>query len=210
MIKKNLLRLIALLALVVPVGALGQHNRIYMDDFEIAPDSTVTVPVIMANEDTTYGFQFHLTPPEGLQVRSVRKTPHINDLGLSLLSSKEGGMTIVLLYSMEMLYCPPDTAEVVTVKFQADPGFRGGDIIIDKCLGSKHNTDGIFLDGDTVHVSIPSSGVALLNQDAAPVQEHYYNLQGQPITSPDSVPVAIKVTTAATGERTARKVTVKP
>ena len=47
-----------LLAVCVAVCAMAQANRVYIEDFEICPDSVVTVPVMLANVDETRGVQF--------------------------------------------------------------------------------------------------------------------------------------------------------
>lgn len=198
-----------LLALLVSMSAMGQRTRIYIEDFEIMPDSTVTVPVILATQDTTVGFQFNMDAPEGLLVKGIGKMPYLSELGMLLTHNKIDGTYVVVAYSMDLVSCPPDTAEVVKIKFQATPEFTGGDVILWKCRGSATNGDPLTFDNDTVHVTVPSSSLISIPADG-PAGKQYFNMQGQPISSPDSVPVAIQVTTATDGTRTTRKVAVKP
>ena len=58
----------AILALMMALGALAQRNVVYIEDFEICPDSTVTLPVMMANSDPTRGIQFNMSLPLGLNL----------------------------------------------------------------------------------------------------------------------------------------------
>jgi hypothetical protein len=60
------------------------------------------------------------------------------------------------------------------------------------------------MDGDTTMVTVPTASLIGIPYDM-PVQDQYFNLLGQPVSSPDSVPVAIQVTTGPNGERTSRK-----
>ena len=55
-------------ALLVALDAVSQSNRIYVEPFEICPDSIVAVPVMLANESPTRGLEFNMTLPEGLVV----------------------------------------------------------------------------------------------------------------------------------------------
>ena len=64
------------------------------------------------------------------------------------------------------------------------------------------------IQGDTVKVTVPEASVIEVPQDQTPAGEQYFNLNGQPISSPDSVPVAIQVNTLASGQRVSRKVSV--
>ena len=43
----------AICALLMAFTALAQGNRVIIEDFEIAPDSTLTIPVLLANTDST-------------------------------------------------------------------------------------------------------------------------------------------------------------
>ena len=62
------------------------------------------------------------------------------------------------------------------------------------------------MEGDTTTVTVPQASLIGIPVDGQPVKDQYFNLMGQPITSPDVVPVAIQVTTLADGGHTSRKV----
>ena len=49
--------MITLLAMVLALPCVAQVNRLYMNDFDIEPDSTVTVSLYLTNEDPTRGLQ---------------------------------------------------------------------------------------------------------------------------------------------------------
>ena len=65
-----------------------------------------------------------------------------------------------------------------------------------------------MFDNDTTIVTVPKASIMEINEDGLPASEQYFNLNGQPIVSPDSVPVAIQVTTRPDGRRSSRKVAV--
>ena len=146
-----------LLALLVALNAMGQRNKVFIADFEVSPDSTVTVPVILANQDTTYGVQFNVYPPDGLKVKSVKTTPYSDKLGMDATSSKREGARVVLLYSMSMKSYPPDSAAVAEVTFRATPQFRGGNVVIKRVYGSRSDNSSLTMDGCTTHVTLPDS-----------------------------------------------------
>ena len=173
-----------LLALLVSLGAAGQRNHVYIEDFEVSPDSTVTVPVILVNQDSTYGFQFNLKCPPGLKVKTIKKTAYTDGLDMNLTSSKNDDSRVVLLYSMEMKAFPPDSVEVLNVTFRAESGFRGGDILIWRCFGSKCDTQALTLDGGTTHVARPAGALFGLPEDASPAGNGYFDTQGQPDRKP--------------------------
>ena len=169
-----------MLAMLVTMSALGQGNRIYIEDFEVSPDSTVTVPVILANQDTTYGIQFTLKSPAGLKVKSVKKTAYSDKIGMELTTSKRDDSRVVLVYSLEMKAFPPDSVAVLDVKFHAEPGFRGGDIAIVQCFGAKYDTEGLAMDGGTTHVTLPDGALFGLPENAPSTGGGFFDQQGQP------------------------------
>jgi len=203
------LHIIVLCALLAVSAAVGQRNRFTMQDFEIAPDSTVTIPLLLAHQDTSRGVQFNMTPPLGLYVKAMQLTSYSKSLGMSLSSNEKNGIHTVIIYQVGQACFPPDTAEILNVKFQAGPDFKGGELEIWKGRGSTMDNATYVIDGDTALVTVPSSWLIGIPIDQQPVQEHFFNLQGQPIDSPASVPVAIEVTTMSDGHCTSRKVAVR-
>lgn len=196
-------------ALLMAITAMAQGNRIIIEDFEISPDSTLTVPVILANADTTRGVQFNLTMPEGLQIKNMQASSYSRSLGMSISRNYQNGVHIVLLHASNRVGYPPDSAVIANMKVVADPDFKGGQIFVWKVIGSTMDNVTFSIDGDTTNVTVPSSSLIVIPIDQRPQQEHYFNLNGQPIASPDSASVAIEVTTLPNGQRSSRKLAVR-
>ena len=72
------------MAVCMALCAMAQNNRIYIEDFEIDPDSTVTVSVILANESPTRGVQFNMTLPPGLILKSSKVTAYSSEYFMSM------------------------------------------------------------------------------------------------------------------------------
>lgn len=198
----------ALLAVCMALFTMAQNNRIYIEDFEISPDSTVTVPVILANEDPTRGVQFNISLPSGLIYKKSHVTEYSEEYGMSLTCrySNRDGCYTVFLYPMAQICYDPDTAAVMTITFAAQSDFKGGTISIWKCRGSTINNKPFVIPDASTNVTIPAASLIGIPIDNEPVHEEFFNLMGQPVLSPDSLPVAIQVTTTADGQRSCRKV----
>lgn len=196
--------LLTILAVLLALTAAAKSNRVYMDDFEIDPDSTLVVPIYLVNESRTYGLQLNLTPPEGLAVLSIDMTSRLSAMSMNL-SEAEGTYTVVI-YNMNLTPIRPDSAAVLNITFQAAPDFTGGDVLLWQVYGSTYESQSFDIDGDTARVTVPTSWLNGVPGDQPAVREQYFNLLGQPIASPDSVPVAIQVSTRADGERSSRKI----
>lgn len=197
-----------ILAVCVALCAMAGTNRIYIEDFEIDPDSTVTVPVMLANEDPTRGVQFNMTLPPGLILKSSKVTDYSSEYTMSLTCrySEADGHYLLFLYPMGPICYDPDTAAVLTVTFAAQPDFKGGTISLWKCRGSTIDNHSFVIGDATTIVTVPEASIIGIPIDNEPVRDEFFNLMGQPVSSPDSIPVAIQVTTTASGERTSRKV----
>lgn len=202
--------ILAMLATLMSLSATGQTNVIYIDDFEINPDSTVTVPLMLANQDTTRGVQFNLTLPETMDLDLVELTEYSKRKGFTSSFSYSDGTYTVMIYQIGEAVFPPDTTAIALLTFYAYNDFNGGEVVVWKCRGSTTDNNSIIMDGDTAQVTVPTSSLVDIEAGSAPVSEQYFNLMGQPISSPDSVPVAVQVTTTANGQRTSRKVSVRP
>ena len=199
--------------MLVALTATGQTNRIYIEDFELAPDSTKTVPVMLANVDETRGIQFNITMPQGLKFAGYDLSEYAaqEDFHMNLSANKVNDSTwSVMVYPSGRICFPPDVQPVVMLKFKAKSEFKGGDLLVWKCRGSTIDNNTIFMDDATTHVTVPQSSIIALPEDRFTVSEEFYNINGQSIASPDSVPVAIQVTTSNDGTRTARKVATRP
>lgn len=188
--------------------ATAQNNRIYIEDFEIDPDSTVTVPVMLANETPTRGIQFNMSLPEGLILKKTRITDYSSDYAMTLTCrySNNEGCYMVFIYPSAAICYDPDTAAVMTVTFAAQPDFKGGTINLWNCWGSSIDNKSFVIGDASAVVSVPAASLIGIPIDKEPVKEEYFNLMGQPVSSPDSAAVAIQVTTTPDGQRSSRKV----
>ena len=203
--------LIIILVALMAVGAKAQSaSRIYIEDFEITPDSTIIVPVIMANVENTRGFQYYITLPEGLELEDQQLTDYSNQykMTLSCRYSTTSSCYMIFVYPMTSILFPPDTMEVMTLEFYASPDFKGGLMPVWKCRGATADNTAIIYQGDTTMVSVPSASLIGIPMDQQPVKDQFFNLMGQPIDSPECAPVAIEVMTVPNGQRSSRKVAV--
>lgn len=201
----------AILALMMALTALAQRNVVYIEDFEISPDSTLTLPVMMTNTDPTRGIQFNMTLPLGLNLIDHVLTEYsVKEYFMVMFSSYKNGIWTIGMYPKDVVCFPPATAAIMMVTFKADPGFSGGELIMWRQLGSTIDSQSLVFSDDTTMVTVPAASIMDVPEDGQPVEEQYFNLSGQPILSPDSVPVAIQVSTEANGRRSSRKVAVMP
>ena len=189
------------------MAALAQGGHIYIDDFEIIPDSTLTVPVILANTDSTRGVQFYMTLPDGLALDECAPSAYSRSYEMTTTTrwTDEEGFYLVMLFPSARICLPPDTAEVILLTFLAQSDFKGGDINLWNCKGSTIDNKVIPMDGDTVAVSVPASSLIGIPVEQHPVKDQFFNLQGAPVPSPDSSSVVIKVSTWSDGRQTAQK-----
>lgn len=198
------------LAILCVLTAISATNRVYIDDFEIDPDSLVTVPVVLANEDSTRGFQFDMIVPLGLSVESYQLTPYSLEFDMSASCRwNEGNIYVVFIYPPGPICFPADTMAVLNLTFAAESNFRGGNIILNNAWGSMIDSSRSFkIGGDTVAVTVPTSSLIGIPVDQQPVDEHYFNMMGQPIMSPADAAVAIKVVSLPDGRYDSSKVAV--
>lgn len=154
-------RLATFLAIVMALQALAQSNRIYIEDFEIFPDSVVTVPVMLSNVDETRGFQFNITTPEGLKVVGHRLSGITRDYEMTLTfrKSEADGCHTAIVVPHEPTCLPAGTAVVMTLKFKASPDFKGGEISLWKERGSTIENKTIIMGDETTTVTVPESAL---------------------------------------------------
>ena len=146
--------IITLLAAFISMAAVAQSSGcIYIEDFEIAPDSTLTVPVMLTNAEATQGFQFQMLLPQGLVVEDMELTKYSRRMKMSLAKNEKNGKWIVAVYSLEQTSFPPDTAKVILMTLTALPEFEGGDITISKSQGSSLEYTSINYDDSSATVT---------------------------------------------------------
>ena len=187
-------RYLIILMAALAFNAVAQNNRIYIEDFEIIPDSSVLVPVILANQDTTCGFQFNMTLPDGLEVKKVSMTDRIRDLGMKLEYHERNGSSVVMIYSMQLAYCVPDTIEVLTIKFKADADFKGGEVSLWKCRGARTDNTGLILSDATTRVSVPERSLVGVPIDKKKEKEQFFDSDMRPEVSSSAGKVSQKPT----------------
>ena len=187
-------RYLIILMAALAFNAVAQNNRIYIEDFEIIPDSSVLVPVILANQDTTCGFQFNMTLPDGLEVEKVSMTDRIRDLEMKLEYHERNGSSVVMIYSMQLAYCVPDTIEVLTIKFKADADFKGGEVSLWKCRGARTDNTGLILSDATTRVSVPERSLVGVPIDKKKEKEQFFDSDMRPEVSSSAGKVSQKPT----------------
>ena len=198
--------MVMMAALLSLVAVAQQRNRIYIENFEIYPDSSLTVPVMLANVDSTRGIQFNITLPSGLRISECEVTPYAKEYDMHLFENNNGGVLTIGMYPFSRECFPPDTMAVMTINFEAMTDFKGGEIFLWKCRGSTMENTTIFIGDDTTTVTVPSSSLIGIPIDQKTDDDLYFNLLGQPIPSADSVPVAVQVSTRPDGTISSRKV----
>ena len=122
--------------MLVALVAAGQTNRIYIEDFEIMPDSTKTVPVMLANVDETRGLQFNVTLPNGMKYSGYKLSDYASQssFSMNIASNKVNDSTwSVMVYPSGRICFPPDEQAIVMLKFKAKSEFKGGDLLVWKC-----------------------------------------------------------------------------
>ena len=197
------------LALVSVLGVAAQTNRIFIEDFEIEPGATDSVAVMFSSVDPSRGLQFNISLPAGLTYLGSDVTEYsVNyNMSASCNYSRKDSCYSAFIYPPGRICYPADTtAAVMYIWLKAKDDFKGGTIITWKCRGSTIDNNTIYMEGDTTTVTVPQASLIGIPVDGQPVKDQYFNLMGQPITSPDVVPVAIQVTTLADGGHTSRKV----
>ena len=79
--------MVMMAALLSLAAVAQQRNRIYIENFEIYPDSSLTVPVMLANMDSTRGIQFNITLPFGLKISECNLTPYAKEYDMHLFEN---------------------------------------------------------------------------------------------------------------------------
>ena len=173
------------------VGATAQNNQMYIEDFEIYPDSTLLVPVILANTDSTRGIQFYMTMPEGLNAKSfvLNDYARSHDMMIETNFSTNLGCYVVFVYPASRICFPPDTAVVLLIEFYASSDFRGGELKLWKCKGATIDSRSIIMTGCATNVTVPESSKIGIPMDNAPESNPFFNLTGQPVVSPIQPPL---------------------
>lgn len=146
--------IITLLASIAAMTALAQSNGcIYIEDFEIAPDSTIAVPVMLTNAESTQGLQFKMILPDGLVLEDIELTKYSRRFKMNVAKNMKNDKWIVAVYTMEQSAFPPDTAAILSMTLTALHEFEGGNITITKSQGSSQEFTTINYDDSSTTVT---------------------------------------------------------
>ena len=127
------------------IAAFAQgNNKLYIEDFDIAPGQTKTLDIILENEDPVSSLQFDITFPTGLSYveGSLEKvTSRITRTSHSILAVKQEES----VYRMGILSTSSETANsavklkegaLLRIKVKADIDYKGSSIQITDIIGS--------------------------------------------------------------------------
>ena len=132
------------------IAAFAQgNNKLYIEDFDIAPGQTKTLDIILENEDPVSSLQFDITFPTGLSyVENTleRVTSRITRTSHSIVAAKqptdEQGKSVycmgILSTSSEMANSAVKLKEgaLLRIKVKADIDYKGSSIMITDIIGS--------------------------------------------------------------------------
>ena len=202
--------MMTMLAMVLTLVAIAQKNRIFIEDFEIYPDSSITMPVILANVDSTRGIQFNMTLPVGLRMLDCKLSDYAaNEYDMQIFSTVKAGIWTMGMYPMSRVCLPPATQVVMTIKFYATADFKGGELFLWKCRGSTIKNMSIYIDDDTTVVTVPASTLIGIPMDNGSDGDHYFNLIGQPLAPSDGLPAAKEDKSFVKEKQNTRKIAKK-
>ena len=172
-----------LLAWLAAIAVAAQTNRVYIENFEIEPGETSTVPVMFTSVDPSRGLQFNISLPEGLEYKGVEVSQYAMDykMNVSCNYSKKYSCYSAFIYPPGRISFPADaTAVVMYIKFKAKDDFKGGTITTWKCRGSTLDNNTIVMEGDTTTVTVPQASLIGIPVENKQAKDQYFNLTGQP------------------------------
>ena len=127
------------------IAAFAQgNNKLYIEDFDIAPGQTKTLDIILENEDPVSSLQFDITFPTGLSyVENTleRVTSRITRTSHSIVAAKQGENVYrmgILSTSSEMANSAVKFNEgaLLRIKVKAGIDYKGSSIQITDIIGS--------------------------------------------------------------------------
>ena len=145
------------------IAAFAQgNNKLYIEDFDIAPGETKTLDIILENEDPVSSLQFDITFPTGLSYveGSLEKvTSRITRTSHSILAVKQEESVYrmgILSTSSEMANSAVKLKEgaLLRIQVKAAIDYKGSSIKITKIIGSNGTvSDPVRLDMDACEVN---------------------------------------------------------
>ena len=140
------------------IAAFAQgNNKLYIEDFDIAPGETKTLDIILENEDPVSSLQFDITFPTGLSYVEnslERVTSRITRTSHSIVDAKQKESVYrmgILSTSSEMANSAVKFNEgaLLRIKVKADIDYKGSSIKITDIIGSNGTvSDPVRLDMD--------------------------------------------------------------
>ena len=127
------------------IAAFAQgNNKLYIEDFDLAPGETKTLDIILENEDPVSSLQFDITFPTGLSyVENTleRVTSRITRTSHSIVAAKQGENVYrmgILSTSSEMANSSVkgNNGTLLRIKVTADNDYKGSFIYMDGIIGS--------------------------------------------------------------------------
>ena len=140
--------------MLLAIGCLSAYagdNKVVIEDFSVAPGGIATVAVNLENEDSVSSLQFDLYLPEGLTYvkRSIEKDDNRIKRSSHSLFDKERnggefyrfGFLTQAMSDLSKSSVIGNSGAVFTIKLEAAPTFRGGEIVIKNVIGSDATKD---------------------------------------------------------------------
>ena len=129
------------------IAAFAQgNNKLYIEDFDIAPGETKTLDIILENEDPVSSLQFDIYFPDGLtyvEGSLERNTSRLTRTSHSILAVKQGDgkgyyRMGILSTSSEMANSSVkgNNGTLLRIKVTADNDYKGSFIYMDGIIGS--------------------------------------------------------------------------
>ena len=161
------------------IAAFAQgNNKLYIEDFDIAPGETKTLDIILENEDPVSSLQFDITFPTGLsyvEESLERVTSRITRTSHSIVAAKqptdEQGKSVycmgILSTSSEMANSAVKLKEgaLLRIKVKADIDYKGSSINITDIIGSNGTVSpSVRLNMDACEVNAGVRGGDLKNE----------------------------------------------
>ena len=129
------------------IAAFAQgNNKLYIEDFDLAPGETKTLDIILENEDPVSSLQFDIYFPDGLtyvEGSLERNTSRLTRSSHSIVAAKQGDGKGY--YSMGILSTSSEMANssvkgnngtLLRIKVTADNDYKGSFIYMDGIIGS--------------------------------------------------------------------------
>lgn len=153
--------LISLLLMLLAMSAASQHNGIFIENFEIEPGSSMTVPVLLCGSEATRGLQFNMTLPLGMTMQTYELDETVSEqYKLRSYERCNAGVWTIGLYPFGRMCLPTDTTLVIMrMTLEAAPDFAGGEIYFWKQIGAHMDNSKIVFSDDTTAVAVPRRSV---------------------------------------------------